>query len=52
MIRHEGDTIKVRVEDGGLVTENLTKLEEAVDKVYCFFTGDQCAITDIRIDSK
>ena len=43
------DTVWIYVEDSGIVTENTTKIKEDVDKVYVALTGDQCALTDIRV---
>lgn len=44
-----GNTIYMEVENSDLATVNQTKLPEKVDKVYCYLTGDQCAITNIRV---
>jgi len=49
-VKHKNDLINLEVEDSGLTTLNQTKLTENVKKLYCYFTGDQCAITDIRIE--
>lgn len=48
-IRLEDEKINLKVEDVGLQIENQTLLTEKVDKIYCYFTGDQCAISDIHI---
>lgn len=32
-----------------MTTINQTTLPERLDKAYFFITGDQCALTDIRI---
>lgn len=48
-IQHEEDKINRKVENGGLEITNQTVLPEKVEKVYCFFTGDQCAISDIQV---
>jgi len=45
-----GDTVYFEATDGEIRTVNQTKLPEKVDKVYCYLTGDQCAITNIRIN--
>ena len=44
-----GNTIYMEVENSDLATVNQTKLPEKVDKGYCYLTGDQCAITNIRV---
>ncbi len=49
VLSHQGDIVDLQVENGGLTTVNQTKLPERAEKVYCYFTGDQCAITDIHI---
>ena len=43
------DTIKVETSDAGINIVNTTKIKESVDTVYVAITGDQCAVTDIRI---
>ena len=44
-----GDTVYFEATDGEIRTVNQTRLPEKVEKVYCYLTGDQCAITNIRI---
>lgn len=51
-LSHKGDVVNLQVENSGLLTVNQTRLQKQVDKVYCYFTGDQCAITDIQINRK
>lgn len=48
-IQLEGDTILTQVEDAGLTIINQTKMDSKVEKIYFFFTGDQCAITNICV---
>lgn len=48
-ISHKGDSVYLEVENTGLTITNQTKLTDDVEYVYCFLTGDQCAITDIHI---
>lgn len=49
LISHQGNNVNLQIENSGLLTVNQTRLPENVEKVYWYFTGDQCAITDIRI---
>ena len=44
-----GDTIIVTGELGGVVTRSTTTINDDVDVVYAALTGDQCALTNIRI---
>lgn len=48
-IQHQGDIINLKAEDAGLQIVNQTLLPEKAEKLYCFITGDQCAVSDIRI---
>ncbi len=48
-LSHQKDVVYLKAEISGLKLENETKLPENIEKVYCFITGDQCAITDIHI---
>lgn len=50
-LSHKGDIVNLQVENSGLTTVNQTKLLESTEKVYCYFTGDQCAITDIHVNT-
>ena len=45
----EGNTVTVRTRNLGLSVENVTKLPEGKDTVYTALTGDQCALTGIRV---
>ena len=45
------NTVFVTAEDAGIVIENITVIKDAGDDVYFALTGDQCALTDIRIRS-
>jgi hypothetical protein len=33
----------------GIRIENITVLKDDIDKIYVALTGDQCALTDIRV---
>lgn len=48
-VQREGNKVLMRVENSGVTTINHTTLPKGVEKVSFFFTGDQCAITDIHI---
>lgn len=48
-VTRQGDTITVSTEDAGIVFTNTTRLKENVGTVYLALTGDQCALTDIRV---
>jgi hypothetical protein len=41
--------VEMAVEDAGILIRNTTKIKDKPEKVYFTLTGDQCAITDIRI---
>ena len=45
----DGDTIIVTGELGGVVTRSTTTINDDVNIVYAALTGDQCALTNIRI---
>lgn len=48
-VQHEENKINFKAENGGLEIVNQTVLPEKVEKVFCYLTGDQCAITDIHV---
>ncbi len=48
-IVRKGDRITFYSENLGVMVENTTILHEPVAMVYAAITGDECAITDIRI---
>lgn len=43
------DIIELKANEAGVMIHNITKLSEDVPKLYCALTGDQVAITTIRI---
>ena len=45
----QGQTITMNMENQGIYVKNVTTIMDAVDNVFVAVTGDQCAITDIRI---
>lgn len=48
-LSRKGDTLELQLENSGLETQNITKLPEDISDVYLYLTGDQCALTNIRI---
>ncbi len=48
-LERKGKRIIVTTENLGIQIENVTELLEAPEKVYAALTGDQCALTDIRV---
>ena len=49
-IEKRGNRVRLRTENLGLAIENTTVITKTVPKVYVVLTGDQVALTDIRID--
>ena len=49
LLERKGDRIMFEADNQGVRIENTTILKEHVGKVYIALTGDQCALTDIRI---
>ncbi len=47
--KYTGNTITVSSENAGVGFRNVTTLMEKVPKIYVALTGDQCAITGIKI---
>lgn len=47
--KRSGNTITVTTENGGISIKNITTIGEEQKDVYVALTGDQCAITNIRI---
>ena len=45
----KGNTVSLKTENLGISIENTSKILEGTDEIYAAITGDQCAITDIRI---
>ena len=45
----KGDRITVNTENLGLAIKNTTTIKDGTREIYAAITGDQCAITDIRI---
>lgn len=49
--KFEGDTITTTTENAGISVRNVTIMRETPPKIYFALTGDQCALTNIRIRS-
>lgn len=47
--KRKGNVLTVFTENGGISIKNITTLDQSVKNVYVTLTGDQCAITNIRI---
>jgi len=47
--RKKKNSIELAAEDAGIIIRNTTKIKEMPKIVYFALTGDECAITDIRI---
>ena len=47
--RKKKDSIEIAAEDAGLLIRNTTMIKDMPKVVYFALTGDECAITDIRI---
>ncbi len=48
-IRKEGNRIVTTTENKGISIKNITTIENLTGELYVALTGDQCAITNIRI---
>lgn len=48
-IRREGNTVSIQTEILGVLIIGETRILDDIDDVYIAITGDQCAITNIRI---
>ncbi len=49
LFRRKGNTITTTTENLGIFIENVTTITGGNDKIYVALTGDQVALTDIRI---
>ena len=47
--RKKKNSIELAAEDAGIIIRNTTRIKEMPKVVYFALTGDECAITDIRI---
>ena len=48
-LRRSGSIIDVETETLGIAIFNRTTIKDEISEVYAALTGDQCAITDIRV---
>ena len=48
-IHREENKITVTTENGGISIKSITTIKEMPPEIYVALTGDQCAITNIRI---
>lgn len=51
-VMRTGNTIVIQAENSGLVTSNSTIFPEDILNVYLYFSGDQCALTEITMNSE
>ncbi len=49
--RRDGNKIITSTKNLGIVTKNTTTVLDPVEEVYVSLTGDQCALTNIRIET-
>ncbi len=47
--RRKGNKITITAENGGIIIKNITVFDKNDGEVYAALTGDQCALTDIRV---
>lgn len=48
-IRREGNRVILQTENAGVAITSTTTILDGTEKLYIALTGDQCAITNIRI---
>ena len=48
-IKRKGKTVTMTTESNGVALRNVTTIEDEVKEIYIALTGDQCALTNIRI---
>lgn len=48
-LERHGNSIRLRTENLGISIENTSVIRNAPDRIYAALTGDQCALTDIRV---
>lgn len=51
-IQREGNTVAMTTENMGISLSSVTMVKDEVDELYVALTGDQCALTSIRIIKK
>lgn len=50
-IKQEGNVITTVTENAGIYIKNITTLTSDKQKIYVALTGDQCALTNIKINN-
>ena len=48
-VKHKGNTVTLKTENAGIDITNITTIKDGSSYVYVALTGDQCAITNIRV---
>ena len=48
-IFREGNKITVLTENEGVHLKNVTRIDVEVPKIYAALSGDQCALTEIKV---
>ena len=49
-IQREGNVVTMATENLGIVIASVTTVKDEVEELYVALTGDQCALTNIRIE--
>lgn len=49
MIKRDGECVQMETENLGISLHSTTIIKDKVDNIYVALTGDQCALTDIRL---
>ena len=49
LLERKGNKVTLRTETLGIAIENTTILSDGKDRVFAALTGDQVALTDIRV---
>lgn len=52
LIKRSGNKISVITENAGIAIESVSILHEGFNDIYMSLTGDQCALTNIRMEKK
>ena len=52
IIQREANRIAIETENLGIAIHSVTTIHDDVKNVYVALTGDQCALTNIRIKEK
>ena len=49
-LKREGNTITTETENAGIYIKNITTITNAPKDIFVSLTGDQCALTNIKIN--